>query len=100
MTLSKRVCQRPLWSGGAEGGTQNQGNESFLSSSIFFCELPTADPFHPYVWLESSSWKDDKVQPVGSRVLAKDPRSFLLGPGWAAVITAASCLAFVNVAGS
>ena len=99
-TLTRRVCQRSLRPGGAEGGTHTSGNESFLPSSISKCELLTADIFHSYVWHESSGWKDDQVQPVGSRVLAKDPRSFLLGPGWAAVITAASCLGFVNMAGS
>ena len=37
---------------------------------------------------------------MGFRVQAKDHRSCLLGPGWAAVLTAASCLAFDDVAGS
>ena len=37
---------------------------------------------------------------MGFRVQAKDHRSCLLGPGWAAVLTAASCLAFDDVVGS
>ena len=98
-TLSRGVCQRPSWPGGAEGGAKTSGNESFLPSSIV-CELFTAEFFHPYVWREPSSWKDDEVQPMGFRVQAKDHRSCLLGPGWEAVLTAASCLAFDDMVGS
>ena len=63
------------------------------------CELLTAEIFHPYVWREPISGKDDQVQPMGSRVLAKDLWSWMLGPGRAADAAAASCLGVVNLAG-
>ena len=99
MTLTRGVCQRSFRPGGVEGGTHTSGNQSFLPSSTSNCELLTAEIFHPYVWREPISGKDDQVQPMGSRVLAKDLWSWMLGPGRAADAAAASCLGVVNLAG-
>ena len=71
---------------------------SFPSSNLFFCELLTADPISPYVWPEFHAWWDVPIQPGCPGVPPKVSRRVQLGPGLAAVLTAAGIMAVSNVA--
>ena len=74
---------------------------SFLDSfsSCSKCELFTAECVFSHVWQPPINGEDPGAQPLGSRVLAQEPRRRVLGPIRAADAAAASCLGLFYLAG-